>query len=186
MLEDYLLDHRALTIALALAMTGANVSVVLAGQRLYGAQQSFRYQGYEPSATPRFARQVIAPFAFSVALAALSLLMDREGFGALAGGLLVMQSVVALTSASSLLNWRAVRRPGLVVGEVTYSTEYRYLAYANALLVGTAVTWVAFTLRGGPMLFGGGALLSALVIGYRRRARQMRRRPATDSGPADV
>jgi hypothetical protein len=181
MLENYLLDRRWLLAALAILVTAVSVGVGMVGQALFRRQGHLRMEestplGFGDRVTRRPVGQAILPLAFVTIFVAFALSLDRVGFGAIAGGLLVGQSVGAFASTSSLLSMRRLGRRGEATGELTYSLAYRYSTSANQLLAFTLVVWLAYFLKGGPMLLGGGAFLSALTLGHLRRARQARKR----------
>jgi hypothetical protein len=150
------------------------------GQKAFARQESIKQEAYVPPGlgchimkSP--VKQALGPLTFAALVCAISLALDRDGLGALAGGMLVAQATAALMSLSSLRSLRALRNPGSASGQLTYTASYRYTLSANQLLACALLVWLAFLLRGGPMLFGGGVFLLALAAGLYRRSRQARR-----------
>lgn len=183
MLEEYLLDHRWLVAVLALTFAAASVGLAMVGQRMWRRQDHFQFTEQAPLGVgDRLSRttagQAFATLTFATVFVAVAFTLDRQGFGVIAGGLLVGYAVSLAFAAVNLLNIRRVGSAGTIVGQVRYSADYRYSLGANQFLVASLVVWLMFALRGGPMLFGGGVFLLVLALGYHRRARQARRRAA--------
>jgi hypothetical protein len=179
MLETYLLDHKWVLVGSTILLAGINMFVVAAAQRAFASQESFKQEAHAPPGlggqlTKNAVGRAVGQLSFVVLVLAIALSLDRSGFAAFAGGLLVAQGATILMSLGSLLNFRALRRPGAVAGQVTYSAVYRYTLTANQYSACAALVWLAFALRGGRMLLGGGVILMATAIGFYRRARQVR------------
>lgn len=179
MLEAYFLDHKWVLAAITLSLTGVNVLLVWAGLRLFANQQRIRQEEFVPPGLAGRARsargRALLPLVGVAVFLTASSWLDREGFGAIAGGLLVAQAAAVGLSLSTLLNLRALRDPAAATGQLTYSAAYRYSASGNQMLGCALLVWLLFCLRGGPMLFGGGVFLLALAAGNHRRSRQARR-----------
>jgi hypothetical protein len=187
--EEYLLDRRWLLAALALVATVVSALMAIIGQKHLQRHSQIRLEQHPPLGVgDRLTRtsvgQLIMPVAFVAIFVAFAMSLSRDGFGAIAGGLMVGQTVGAMLSLGNLLNLQLSSRPGSAAGELTYSAAYRYGAMANQLLAGSLIVLLAFVLRGGPMLFGGGVFLVVLALGYYRRGRQARRRLLQSEKPS--
>jgi hypothetical protein len=179
LLEAYLLDHKLLLVAFTLIATAANVVVGARAARLFEGQDRMKQEEYQPPGVAgrivgNARARTVVPFLWVGVILLGAWWLDRESFGVLAGGLMVAQAAATIFSVATLMNVRSLRA-SVVVGQLTYSAAYRYSLIANQLGACGFLVWLAFLLRGGPMLFGGGVFLIISALGYRRRSHQARR-----------
>jgi hypothetical protein len=210
MIDWVVYDWAPAVIGLVVATFFADYSLTHLGARLSdGARDRWSVEGsYEMNPAWEgqidsgrwFGWRVLAvPALLAIALAAVRLLADFEGywlvpgfFGLAAGTMLLLQAPVLMVHGANLLSFHDLADPTALEGGVRYSRWYVYRQ--AALLIGSfGVMWLVLWLPSQQLFFLGGAA-SCLTFAYRmarlgaaaRRARATTGSPEVTAAPAET
>jgi hypothetical protein len=171
-LELYLVDNPLYLYPAAIGFYALNLLLYVYADR---KRQELTAISYPPalSLRARLSRTLIGALVFLLP----SLFLEGELRALLAGSFLVMQLASLASILSVLQATRALRLPGAVTGQITYSLSSQALLMAANLSSLAFFAFAAFALTGSPSFFGAALYLGATSLGYRRRARQYAARP---------